>query len=339
MHCNSDHNSHRSRKHLATSDKERSVLNWCQERISLRTFAIVNQKGGCGKTTTSINLAAVYARRGLRTLLVDMDPQAHCAAGLGVPEEQIEHNIGDAMVARHDETLDKELYLWEITRNLHLAPSTMMLTALEAPGSVLQNMPDRDRRLEGVLKLWSKDFDRCVIDCPPNIGLLTYNALRGATEALIPVETGYFSLRGARRQRKTIDALIARIGKPLACRIIPSIHRPSPLARTLLQRLRESFAPEVAPIVIRDHETLREAASFGQPVCEFAPGSEAERDFEDLVQWLEDIYTPPAPIVEVASGHGSRAAELALRVASFSKQQSPVIGRITPQEGNDASKF
>ena len=134
-------------------------------------------------------------------------------------------------------------------------------------------------------------------------------------------------------------AIIARIGKPLACRIIPSIHRPSPLARTLLQRLRESFAPEVAPIVIRDHETLREAASFGQPVCEFAPGSEAERDFEDLVQWLEDIYTPPAPIVEVASGHGSRAAELALRVASFSKQQSPVIGRITPQEGNDASKF
>ena len=299
----------------------------------------MNQKGGCGKTTTSINLAAVYARRGLRTLLVDMDPQAHCAAGLGVPEEQIEHSIGDAMIAPHDETLDKELYLWEITRNLHLAPSTMMLTALEAPGGALQNMPDRDRRLEGVLQAWSKDFDRCIIDCPPNIGLLTYNALRGATEALIPVETGYFSLRGARRQRKTVDALIARIGKPLQCRIIPSIHRPSPLARTLLQRLRESFAPEVSPTVIRDHETLREAASFGQPVCEFAPGSEAERDFVALVDWLEEVYAPPTPMVEVTTAQGGRAAELAQRVASFSQQESPVIGRIEPEEDHNASKF
>jgi len=191
-----------------------------------------------------------------------------------------------------------------------------------------------------VLHLWKDDFDRCVIDCPPNIGLLTYNALRAATEVLIPVETGYFSLRGARRQRKTVDALIARIGKPLPCRIIPSIHRPSPLARTLLQRLRESFSPEVSPTVIRDHETLREAASFGQPVCDFAPGSEAERDFESLVQWLEDIYTPPAPIVEVAAGHGGRAEELARRVGAFSsKQQSPIVGRITPEKGSHDSKF
>ena len=328
-----------SRKRPLTSDKERTVLFWSPERNYLRTFAIVNQKGGCGKTTTSINLAAIYARRGLRTLLVDMDPQAHCAAGLGVPEEQIEQSIGDAMIAPHNETLDKDLYLWEITRNLHLAPSTMMLTVLEAPGGALQNMPDKDRRLESLLSLWSKDFDRCVIDCPPNIGLLTYNALRGATEALIPVETGYFSLRGARRQRKTVDALIALIGKPLECRIIPSIHRPSPLARTLLQRLRESFSPEVSPVVIRDHETLREAASFGQPVCEFAPGSEAEKDFESLVDWLEEVYTPPTPIVEIASGTGGRAAELAQRVASIQKQHSPVIGRITPQEGNNASEF
>ncbi|MBC8309340.1 MAG: ParA family protein [Planctomycetes bacterium] len=306
----------------------------------MRTFAIVNQKGGCGKTTTSINLAAMYARRGLRTLLIDMDPQAHCAAGLGVPEEQIEKHIGDAMIAPHDESFEKDAYLWEITRNLHLAPSTMMLTALEAPGSVLQNMPDRDCRLESVLKLWEGDFDRCVIDCPPNIGLLTYNALRAATEALIPVETGYFSLRGARRQRKTVDALIARIGKPLPCWIIPSIHRSSPLARTLLQRLRESFDPEVAPTVIRDHETLREAASFGQPVCDFAPDSEAERDFEALAQWLEDIYAPPVPIVEVASESGGRAAELARRVGTLSLTQgSPVIGRIIPTEDKDDTKL
>jgi chromosome partitioning protein len=188
---------------------------------------------------------------------------------------------------------------------------------------------------------WRDDFDRCVIDCPPNIGLLTYNALRAATEALIPVETGYFSLRGARRQRKTIDALIARIGKPLPCRIIPSIHRPSPLARKVLASLQGSFAPEVAPTVIRDHETLREAASFGQPVINFAPGSEAERDFEALVAWLEEIYSPPAPIIEVATSAGGRAAELARRVGTYSHihTDSPVVGRIMPPEKHDASEF
>ena len=309
--------------------------------MPVRTFAIVNQKGGCGKTTTSINVAAVYARRGFRTLLVDMDPQAHCAAGLGVPEEQIELSIGDALTATHDATMEKDKYLWEITPNLHLAPSTMMLSALEAPGGALQNMPDKDRRLESLLQSWGKSFDRCVIDCPPNIGLLTYNSLRASTEALIPVETGFFSLRGARRQRKTIEALIARIGKPIDCRIIPSIHRPSPLARTLLLRLQESFGSEVSPTVIRDHETLREAASFGQPVIDFAPGCEAEHDFEALVSWLEEIYAPPNPIVEVAEGAGGRAAELARRVNAFSikSEDSPIIGRITPEQELDGTKF
>jgi chromosome partitioning protein len=311
------------------------------ERIYVRTFAVVNQKGGCGKTTTSINIAAVYARRGKRTLLVDLDPQSHCAAGLGVPEEQIEHHIGDAMIAQHDERLKKDAYLWEITRNLHLAPSTMMLSALEAPGGALQTMTDRDRRLESLLSLWSSDFDICVIDCPPNVGLLTFNALRAASEALIPVETGYFSIRGARRQRKTIDALIARMNKPLPCRIIPSIHRPSPLARKLLHSLQESFAPEVSPKVIRDHETLREAASFGQPVIDFAPNSEADHDFEALVSWLEEIYTPPALLVEIASSGGGRAAELARRVGTFAQDDSnaamppspSVVGRIMPSKG------
>ena len=169
-----------------------------------------------------------------------------------------------------------------------------------------------------LLQLWNESFVRCVIDCPPNIGLLTYNALLASSEALIPVETGFFSLRGAKRQRKTIEALIARIGKSIECRIIPSIHRPSPLARTLLNRLEETFASEVAPTVIRDHETLREAASFGQPVIDFAPDSEAEHDFEALVGWLEEIYVAPNPIVEITEGVGGRAAELARRVNTFS---------------------
>ena len=270
-----------------------------------------------------------------------MDPQAHCAAGLGVPEEQIQMSIGDALLASHDETLDKDEFLWQVSKNLHLAPSTMMLTAIEAAGGGLHAMPDKDRRLESLLHHLDGSFDRCVIDCPPNIGLLTYNALRAATEAIVPVETGYFSLRGARRQRKTIEALIARIGKPIKTRILPSIHRPSPLAKKLLEKLRESFGDEVSPVVIRDHETLREAASFGQPVVEFSPGCDAEKDFVALVDWLEEIYAPAAPLVEVHPVGNGRAAELARRVATFdtSAQAPKIAGRITPTEVTDGREL
>ena len=133
----------------------------------MRTIAIVNQKGGCGKTTTAINLAALYAKRGLRTLLVDVDPQSHCAAGLGVPESRIEYSIGDALLADHHGKFDTSALIWEVARNLHLAPSTVMLSALEAPGGGLHQLPDKDRRLENLLACMANQFDRCLIDCPP----------------------------------------------------------------------------------------------------------------------------------------------------------------------------
>jgi chromosome partitioning protein len=99
---------------------------------TVRTFAVVNQKGGCGKTTTAINLAGVFAGRGHRTLLVDMDPQGHCAAGLAIPEQRVDLHIGDAMLAPDDKPVDPQRLLWRVSRNLDLAPATLRLAALEA---------------------------------------------------------------------------------------------------------------------------------------------------------------------------------------------------------------
>ena len=201
----------------------------------MRTFAIVNQKGGCGKTTTSINVAAVYARKGLRTLLIDMDPQSHCAAGLGVPEEQIERHIGDAMIAPHDASLETQSYLWEITRNLHLAPSTMMLSAL---GSARRQTADyaRSRQSAGkfvvplamMILIDVSSIVLPILGCSPTTpyGLQPRRSFLWRL-ATFPCEV----LGGKEKQSKR---LIARIGKPLPCRIIPSIHRPSPLARKVL---------------------------------------------------------------------------------------------------------
>jgi len=266
----------------------------------VRTITIVNQKGGCGKTTTAINLAALYARRGLRTLLIDMDPQSHCAAGLGVPESRIEYSIGDALLANHQQNFDATPLLWEVSRNLHLAPSTMKLSALEAPGGGLHQMFDKDRRLESLLNLLSPRFDRCLIDCPPTLGLLTFNALRAAREALIPVETGYFSMKGAERQWSTIQRLIGHIGRPIGCHLLATLHNPnSRLANNILAALQRQFAGQIVPVVIQEDEALREAVSFGQPVIEFAPDSQARRDFDALADWLEEHDSKPSVQIEI----------------------------------------
>jgi chromosome partitioning protein len=274
----------------------------------VRTIAIVNQKGGCGKTTTAINLAALYAARGLRTLVVDMDPQAHCAAGLGVPESRIEYSIGDALIANHANGFDPSPLVWEVARNLYLAPSTVRLAALEAPGGGLHQLHDKDRRLESLLNVLKTRFDRCLIDCPPTIGLLTFNAMRAAREALIPVETGFFSLRGAERQWTTIQKLIAHIGRPIACHLLPTLHNPqSNLACSILATLRRQFAGQILPIVIHEHEVLREAASFGQPVLEYAPQSKAREDFEALADWLEEHAAKPPVDIQVFPGQESES--------------------------------
>ncbi len=268
----------------------------------MRTFAIVNQKGGCGKTTTAINLSAIFAHRGLRTLLVDMDPQGHCATGLGVPEQGIDKSAGEALLEADDEGLDPGSFLWEVAGNLDLIPSTMRLAGLEAPGGGLHALPDRDRRLARLLERLAGRYDRCIIDCPPTIGLLTFNALRAAREAIIPVETGFFALRGAEKQWRTIRQLIERIGRPIACHLVPTLFRAeSALATDILSAIRRQFAGQVLPVVVHEDEVVREAASFGQPVIEYAPQSQARRDFEELADWLEDHAPHPSVQIEVVA--------------------------------------
>ncbi|MEE8154674.1 MAG: AAA family ATPase [Phycisphaerales bacterium] len=271
----------------------------------MRTFAIVNQKGGSGKTTCAINLAAIFAHRGQRTLLVDMDPQSHCATGLGVPEGCVEKSVSEVLLHEDLSKLEPSEFLWEAAGNLDLLPSTMRLAGLEAPGGGLYQLPDRDRRLARVLELLAGRYDRCLIDCPPTIGLLTFNALRAARETLIPVETGFFALRGAEKQCRAIQQLIDRLGHPIACHLIPTLYdADSTLATDILAALRRRFAGQIVPVVIGEHEVLREAVSFGQPVIEYAPQSSAAKEYEKLADWLEDH--PPRRGVEIEVMMGRR---------------------------------
>src|SRR4051812_26597217 len=171
----------------------------------MRTLAIINQKGGCGKTTTSINLAACLARLGHKTLLVDMDPQGHCGVGLAVPEEQIERTIYDALIEEKDGRVSKlgEM-VWQIASDFDLAPSNIKLAAFE---QVFAGRAGREDRLRLAIEQIGGNYEWCILDCPPSVGLLTFNALRACDEVIVPVETGYFSLHGLAKMMETLEIM------------------------------------------------------------------------------------------------------------------------------------
>lgn len=157
--------------------------------IVMRTITIVNQKGGCGKTTIAINLASSLAEIGKKVLLIDMDPQSHCAVGLAVPEEQIEQSIYDVLISKsRNEPIRLKEILWQISDRLELAPASIDLSAFEQQ---MAGIAEREYCLKNILEEVGSEYDYAIIDCPPAVGLLTFNALRASSDVIVPVETGF----------------------------------------------------------------------------------------------------------------------------------------------------
>jgi len=255
----------------------------------VRTIAILNQKGGCGKTTTAISLAGHLASRGRSTLLVDLDPQSHCAAGLAVPEARIDLDVGDALLWPDERLLPTDRLLWRIRRNLDLMPSRVGVAGLESSRGGLNKRPQPERRLARLLTRLADDYHVCILDCSPSIGLITYNALAAATDVLIPVDTGFFSLQGAARQVSTVRSMGRRLGRLIPYWLVATIHDDhSPLSQDLLGELRRRFTDRLAPVVIHRDTSLKEAASFGLPVGEYAPESPAAQEYAALADWILD---------------------------------------------------
>ena len=184
----------------------------------MRTIAIVNQKGGCGKTTVAINLASTLAEIGQKTLLVDMDPQSHCAVGLAVPEEQIEQSVYDVLIREsRNEPIKITEIMWRISDRLELAPASIDLSAFEQQ---MAGIADCESCLKLVLGEIKTEYDYTIIDCPPAVGLLTFNAIRAATDVIVPVETGYFALHGLSKQLETLSILCERCSQQVGMKQI-----------------------------------------------------------------------------------------------------------------------
>ncbi len=310
---------------------------------AVRTIIIINQKGGCGKTTTAINLAGGFAHRGCRTLLVDLDPQSHCAAGLGIPEDRLDLDVSDAMRMPVDAKLNRERLLWRAGRNLDLLPSRMKLAGMEAAKGGLADQPEKELRLRTVLERLTRvetpatdgdsvsvergrRYDVCIIDCPPSIGLLSYNAIAAGREVLIPVETSFFSLRGAAKQVQTARSIARRLGMRIQPRLLATMHNPDqPLARDLLDDLRDRFGAGMIPVVVRYDHALKEAASYGQGIEEYAPDSMGAEDYRSLCEWLIEhahIDRPEPDAVDGGLGVAPRVAPVVLAGPIFPKAKA-----------------
>lgn len=269
-----------------------------REGFPVRTLTVANQKGGCGKTTVAINLAASLAKEGRRVLLVDLDPQAHCALGTAVPDDQIDLSILDCLLGQLDsKPIELSRITWNIAPNLDLAPSRSNLAALEPR---LGTNDQADRLLSDLLASNSGRHDFCVVDCPPHWGLLMRNGLRAADEALIPVDTGYFSLHGLTQQLASIDKLSETATRTINVRILPNQYDVrTKHAREVLAELNQRFRGRVFTTVVNFNTKLREGASFGQPITEFAPNSMGARDFQRLAQEILESHPVSAPTTEM----------------------------------------
>lgn len=274
----------------------------------MRTITIANQKGGCGKTTVAINVAASLARESRRVLLVDLDPQGHCALGMAVPEEQIDLSILDCLLPPNDaEPLELSRITWQIAPHLDLAPSRNNLSTLEPR---LGTSEEADELLGKLLKANASRYDYCVIDCPPHLGLLMKNGLRAADEVVIPVDTGYFSLHGLTQQLASIDQLSERYERRPFVRVLANQYDVrTKLAREILAEMRKRFQNIVCDTIVNFNTKLKECASFGQPITEFAPTSMGARDFQALAKELLARESSGFPVPDILEHVDKLAAD------------------------------
>jgi chromosome partitioning protein len=254
--------------------------------MATRILAIANQKGGVGKTTTTVNLAASLAAHKRRVLVVDMDPQGNATSGLGFPRGSVEEGVYQALAPESEGGRPvRELTQLTELDGLFLVPSTRDLSGAEVE---LVNLERREWRLHDALQPVLEMYDYVIIDCPPSLGLLTINALTAATAVVIPMQCEYYALEGLSQLTQTIDQVKASLNPRLELEgiLLTMVDPRMNLTQQVADEVRQHFADRVYKTIIPRNVRLSEAPSHGKPILLYDRRSAGCMSYEALAEEL-----------------------------------------------------
>ena len=244
-----------------------------------KVISVANQKGGVGKTTTTINLSTVLAKKGKKVLLIDADPQGNATSGLGL-EKETEFSTYDILIG---ETSIKEVIEKTIIKNLLICPSNINLAGAEVE---LVSMMSREQRLKEKIEEVKDMFDYILIDCPPSLGLITLNAFTASDSVLIPVQCEYYALEGLGQLLNTVNLVKKHLNKELQIEgaLLTMYDIRTNLSNQVVKEVKKYFENKVYKTVIPRNVRLSEAPSYGMPITEYDPRSKGAKSYEKFTK-------------------------------------------------------
>ena len=253
-----------------------------------KAIAIFNQKGGVGKTTTNINLAACLAKKGKKILVLDIDPQGNTTSGLGIEKKALKKSSYDLMI--EDDINAEDVILKTGVDNLDIIPANVSLSGAEVELAIIRG---REKRLKKALNQVKEKYDFIFIDCPPSLGLLTINSLTAVDSVLIPIQCEFYALEGVAQLMNTIEIVRKNLNEKLYVQgvILCMFDGRTNLSVQVVEEVKKYFREKVYKTVIPRNVRLAEAPSYGLPIIEYDPkskGAEAYREFADEFLGVEE---------------------------------------------------